>query len=46
MVLLLLAGSGIAWLLVSSEIKREWDETCAYRTYRDPMAGRDVQRRC
>uniref|UniRef100_A0A9E8CLF2 Uncharacterized protein n=1 Tax=Bosea sp. NBC_00436 TaxID=2969620 RepID=A0A9E8CLF2_9HYPH len=35
----------LAWLLASAEVTRE-DVTSCHRGYRDPVTGRQVERRC
>lgn len=39
-------GLALAWLLVSAELAREREAGCHYRSYRDPVTGRRVERPC
>jgi hypothetical protein len=36
----------LAWLLVSGEIARDDEAGCRHRSYRDPVTGQQLERRC
>lgn len=40
---LLLGGFGLAWMLVKSEFGMHRNGYCEYRTFRDPVTGRETR---